>query len=102
MLGFWRALFCCNTRFEIRTFALSPMIYQNYSCANMSHEYKWICKLKTLVTHGLNTKKGTFSANSTIDSVISFNIMYHDNESYNKFRTEIIENMLQCFVFLNL
>ena len=46
------------------------------------HENKWICKLKALAPHGLNTelvimlKKCTISTNSVTNSAISFDIMF--------------------------
>ena len=40
-------------------------------------------------------KKCTISANSVTNSTISFNIMFHDNERYGGFRTELVE--FACF-----
>ena len=46
------------------------------------HDDKWICKLKALAPHGLNTelvtmlKKCTISTNSVTNSAISFDIMF--------------------------
>ena len=58
------------------------------------HEDKWICRLKTSAPHGLNTEIGDYAKEMykfyQLSNEVSI-LCLHDNEKYDRFRTEIVE-----------